>query len=216
MLVCGIDEAGRGPVLGPLVMAGVVVKEEDLDRLKVIGVKDSKLLTEKQREGLYEEIIKIVERFSVISVEPKEIDEAVDGENELNLNWLEAVKTADILNELKPDKAYVDCPSTNCWKYEQFLKKNLKEDMELIVENKADLNYVVVGAASILAKVDRDRAIEKIKEKYGDCGPGYPSNPITQMFVKENWDKHPEIFRKSWATYKKIVKDKGQKGLDDF
>tara|TARA_Y100000310_G_C20675521_1_gene812820 strand:- start:2268 stop:2918 length:651 start_codon:yes stop_codon:yes gene_type:complete len=216
MLICGIDEAGRGPVLGPLVMAGVLAKGEDLDRLKAIGVKDSKLLTEKQREDLYDKIIEVVERFVVVSVPPKEIDEAVDGDNELNLNWLEAVKTADILNELQPEKAYVDCPSTNTWKYEQYLKKLLKSKMELVVEHKADVNYIASGAASILAKVERDRAIKKIKEEYGDCGPGYPSNPITQRFVKENWDKHPEIFRKSWATYKKIVKDNEQKDLGEF
>ncbi len=216
VLVCGIDEAGRGPVIGPLVIAGVLVKEENLDRLKTLGVKDSKLLSGRQREELYNKIIAIVETFKIIFVPPKEIDDAIDGGNGMNLNWLEANKTAEILNELQPDKAYIDCPSPNTWKYEQFLKKQLKKNIELVVEHKVDVNYVVASAASILAKVERDRAIEKIKEKYGDCGPGYQSNEKTQRFIRENWEKHPEIFRKSWATYKNLVKEKEQKNLGEF
>lgn len=188
-----------------------------MDRLKNIGVKDSKLLTRRQRNDLYEKIIEIVERFIIISIEPKEIDEAVDGGDGMNLNWLEAVKTTEILNELKPNKAYIDCPSSNKWKYEQFLRKNLKDNMKLVVENKADLNYVVVGAASILAKVERDKAIKKIKEIFGeDIGVGYSHDEKTIKFLKKYWNKHPEIFRQSWATYKKVVKDNEQKGLNDF
>lgn len=197
-------------------MAGVLVKEENLSRLKTLGVKDSKLLSEKQREELYDKIINTVEKFKIIFVSPKEIDEAIDGGDGMNLNWLEANKTVEILNDLQPDKAYIDCPSPNLWKYEQFLKKQLQKKVELVVEHKADVTYVAASAASILAKVERDRAIKEIKEKYGDCGPGYQSNEITQRFIREHWDKHPEIFRKSWSTYKDLVKGKEQKNLGEF
>lgn len=135
----------------------------------------------------------------------------------MNLNWLEARKTIEILDKLKPDKAIIDCPSPNIKAYTNYIKSYLrKKDIELIVEHKADVNHVIVSAASILAKVTRDRSIEKIKKEYGDCGPGYQSNPITQKFIKENFDKYPEIFRKSWMTFKNQVSEKEQKKLGEY
>jgi len=74
----------------------------------------------------------------------------------------------------------------------------------------------VVAAASIIAKVTRDKIIEEIQKKYGNTGPGYTSNPVTQKFLKENWDKHPEIFRKSWISWKNHKEKKEQKSLDSF
>ena len=98
------------------------------------------------------------------------------------------------------------------------MKKLLKkpQSLELICIHKADLKHVEVGAASILAKVTRDREMEKIQKKYGNCGPGYPSNKITQEFLKKNWEKHPEIFRKTWVSYKNHKNMKHQKKLEDF
>jgi ribonuclease HII len=214
-LICGIDEAGRGPVIGPMVMAGVLIEEKDLPKLTSLGVKDSKLLTPQRREELYDQIIKTVKKHHIVIVGPKEIDDALDSD-ELNLNWLEAHKSAEIINTLKPDKAILDCPSNNIQAYTNYVKNLLKTKTELVVEHKADLNYIESGAASILAKVTRDREIEKIKKKYGNCGPGYPSNQITINFLKENWNKYPEIFRQSWASYKKHKDAKNQKGLGDF
>jgi len=100
VLICGIDEAGRGPVIGPLVMAGVLVDEADLPKLKNIGVKDSKLLTEDKRNELFPKILKIVKKYQIVVVEPEEIDKAVRGHDGLNLNWLEARKSAEIINKL--------------------------------------------------------------------------------------------------------------------
>lgn len=214
VLIAGLDDAGRGPVIGPMVLAGVAIGEEDLPNLKNLGVKDSKLLTAQQREQLYEKILKLVKRYKIIKVSPAEIDEAVLSDN-TNLNWLEAIKFADIINTLKPAKAIVDCPSPNIPAYSAYLKEHLKVDVELICRHKAE-SHPAVAAASIIAKVTRDREIEKIKKKYGNCGPGYPSNEITQQFLKENWDKHPEIFRRSWVTWKNHQEAKKQKKLDDY
>ncbi len=216
VFICGIDEAGRGPVIGPMIMSGVLVEEKDIARLKAIGVKDSKLLTREQREGLFDKILKIVKKYKIIIVEPKEIDEALESD-ELNLNWLEAHKTAEIINSLKPDKVTVDSPSNNCEAYTVYLVKLLKDkklDLECI--HKADLKHVYVGAASILAKVTRDKEMDKIKEKYGDCGPGYMSNEVTQNFLAENWEKYPEIFRKSWVSYQNHKNNKDQKKLGSY
>jgi len=157
-----------------------------------------------------------VKRYEIVVLYPKDIDAALI-DPDTNLNWLEADTNAEIINKLKPEKAIVDCPSNNIEEYSDYIKKKLNVDCELVAEHKADLNHLVVGAASILAKVTRDRMIEDIKKKVGcDIGSGYPSDPKTKEFISENYDKHPEIFRKSWQTYKNVVASKQQKGLDEF
>ncbi|MBU0614936.1 MAG: ribonuclease HII [Nanoarchaeota archaeon] len=216
-LICGIDEAGRGPVIGPMVMAGVLVDEKDIQKLKDIGVKDSKLLTEDQRNQQFPKILKIVKRYHILIVEPKEIDRAVNGHDGLNLNWLEAHKTAEIINELKPDKVMVDSPTATPSKYKDYLRKLLTVKVELNAENKADLNYVEVGAASILAKVTRDTEVAKIRKKVKhDFGSGYCSDPKTAMFLKEHYHKFPNIFRHSWSSCRVLVEKAAQTSLVDF
>ena len=216
VVVCGIDEAGRGPVIGPMVMAGVIIEEADIPMLKKLGVKDSKQLSPKSRESLYPDIIKAVIGHQIVIISPQEIDNALFSDD-LNLNWLEAHKAADIINTLRPDKAVIDSPSTNCVAYARYLRKLLNnKHIELVCAHKADVNFPEVSAASILAKVTRDQEMAEIQKKYGDAGPGYSSNLITQKFIRENWEKHPEIFRKSWETYKHQERNKFQKSLDGF
>lgn len=211
--VLGIDEAGRGPVIGPLIIAGVMIEEGS--EKEIDGVRDSKLLTHGRRIQLGKKIIENSD-FKIIEVSPKEIDKVLESHN-LNLNWLEAHKQAEIINELKPDKVIIDCPSPNCKKFTEYLQNLLvNKKIKLVVEHKADFKYAVCSAASILAKVRREEAMDKIKQKYGETGPGYSSNPITQKFVKKNWEKHPEIFRKTWATWKNHKKMKGQMRLGEF
>lgn len=213
-LLGGIEDAGRGPVIGPMVIAGVVVDESDVEKLRDIGVKDSKLLTPKKREELFEKIKKLAKDYKIIIIEPKEIDEAVES-IESNLNKLEGEKMTEAINSLKADEFIVDCPSVNIKSFAEFLKNKIKIKTNLICEHKAE-RHPQVGAASILAKVTRDREIKKLKEKYGEIGSGYPADPITQKFIKENWNKHPEMFRKSWATFKNITNKKEQKGLSEY
>jgi ribonuclease HII len=213
--VLGIDEAGRGPVIGPLIIAGVMI--HDGKEAELGAVKDSKLLAHKKRIEL-NHLIQEHSEFKIIEVSPKEIDEAVDPDNKsMNLNWLEAHKQAEIINELSPDVAIIDCPSPNCKKYTEYLSNLLvNKQIKLIVEHKADVNYPVCSAASIIAKVRREEEVEKLKQKYGDIGPGYPANSVTQKFIRENWEKHPEIFRHSWSTFKNHEKAKGQMKLEGF
>ena len=217
-LICGIDEAGRGPVLGPLVMCGLLIKEEDEKQLVRLGVKDSKLLTKKKREFLFDKIKDISYKYEIISIYPNEIDNAVNNHDGLNLNKLEAQKTADIINLLKPDKAIVDAPSNNIKSYKQYLFELIKnKKIELVLEHKADLNYPVVSAASILAKVTRDAEIEKIKKKIKiDFGSGYMTDPKTVKFLEKYYEKYPDLFRKSWFPYQNILNKKFQSKLEDF
>nr|MCK4930246.1 ribonuclease HII [Nanoarchaeota archaeon] len=154
MIIAGVEEAGRGPVIGPMVMAIACVNEKDEFKLKTLGVKDSKLLTPLQRERLYNEIKDLCD-YHIIKVSPKEIDSAVNSED-TNLNWLEADKAVVLINKLKPKRVILDCPSTNLKEYKKYIQKRLKYKPKIVVEHKADVKYTIVGAASILAKVVRD------------------------------------------------------------
>ncbi|MBS3132216.1 ribonuclease HII [Candidatus Woesearchaeota archaeon] len=218
MKICGIDEAGRGPLIGPLVMCGVLIGEKDEAKLKAIGVKDSKLLLPEKREELFEKIKDIVKGFELIEIQPEEIDNAVNGKGGLNLNRLEARKSAEIINALNPEKAIIDAPSNNIEVYKGYFSKFVKnKKIKLVFEHKADFNYPVVAAASVLAKVTRDRAIESIKKKIRkDFGSGYMSDPKTVKFLEENIGRYPELFRKSWMPYMEMKGKKLQSKLDDF
>lgn len=223
VFIAGVEEAGRGPVIGPMVMVIAVMDKKKEDELRKIGVKDSKLILPKKREYLFKKLNEMVD-YEIIIVQPEEIDEALNGE-ELNLNWLEAKKSAFLINKIYKkknfDKVILDCPSNNIEAYKTYLEKNLnlnvRKNTEVIAEHKADVNHIVVGAASIIAKVTRDKEVRKIEKRIGkEIGSGYPSDPRTVKFLKENYDKYPEIFRKTWSTYTKIINDKKQKGLGEF
>jgi ribonuclease HII len=216
-LILGIDEAGRGPVIGPLVISGVMIAEENHNRLLDIGVKDSKLLKPEQRSALFKKIQDVAVDDKILVIGPAEIDEAVGGKDGMNLNWLEAIKSADIINDLKPEIVYIDCPSPNKNAYVAYLRRFLNnKEVVVVAEHKAESKFPVVAAASILSKVTRDEEVKKLEKKYGEIGPGYQSNAITQKFIQENWEKHPEIFRKSWLTWQSQRKAKGQRKIDDF
>ena len=216
--VVGIDEAGRGPIIGPMVMCGVLIREEDEKELVRLKVKDSKLLPKDMREFLFDKIKAVSKKYKLEIIGPYEIDNAVNGSNGLNLNRLEAQKSAQILNELDPDKAVIDAPSSNIESYKLYLMGFVKnKEVKLILEHKADVNFPVVSAASILAKVTRDKEIENIKKQIGiDFGSGYPSDPKTAEFLKKNFEKFPDIFRKSWLPYQELASKKLQKNISDF
>jgi len=217
--ICGIDDAGKGPVIGPMVLAGIVIEEKELPKLKEMGVKDSKLLTPKQRELIYHKLIKEIKRYKIIKIPPEEIDDAVLSDT-TNLNWLEADKMAEIINALRPDAVIVDCPSNNKKAFANYLENKIKVKTSLRCEHKADRDHLVVGAAAILAKVTRDREIGLIEKRIGiNFNSGYPADPLTKKFLKENWNKYPEIFRHSWSTYQEYSegkKSKKQKTLGEF
>ena len=219
MKICGIDEARRGPVIGPMVISGILIDESKVPELKKIGVKDSKLLTPKQRESLFKKIIDIVDDYKMIIVTAQELDSR--SEVGLNINQLEALKCAEIIKALKPDLVYVDSPtSPKASKFAEMISANLPKDfhVDIIAEHKADLNHVEVGAASILSKVTGDAEVEKIRKEIGmDFGSGYPADPITKKFVKEHWEnKLAKYIRHSWGTIKELEKLKSQKTLEGF
>lgn len=223
MLTLGIDDAGRGPVIGPMVLAGCLLDEKAEKELKKLGVKDSKQLTQKRREFLVEEIKKRAELFQVVLAYPDEID----GKNHdgTNLNDLEAIKTAEIINKINKGfnkiKVIVDCPSPSIEKWRDFLKTKIDNlsNLDIICEHKADVNHVSVSAASVLAKIVREKEMAILKEKYGnEIGSGYCSDKKTYKFLEENLQKHSEsgLFRKTWSTWRVACAKAQQTKLKDF
>ncbi len=208
-LICGIDEAGRGALLGPLIVAGACFAKSKLKLLKEAGVKDSKLLTAKKREELFDKIKGLATSYKILRLEPSEIDSRWSCGK--NLNTLELELFIAILNELQPEVAYIDSLFRNTKKLKELL--STKTNAKLIVEHKADSKHLVVAAASILAKVMRDKAINDLKQQTKkELGSGYPSDSVTVQFVKN----HPKasFIRKSWQAYKNIEKEREQRKLD--
>jgi ribonuclease HII len=203
MLICGVDDAGRGSVLGPLVIAGISIERKNIKQLVKIGVKDSKQLSPQLREKLYEKILSIAEGYYVAKIPPKTIDKNV---RKNLLNQLEADFMAKVIKKLETSSSYVDSCDVNPKRFGLYIS-NLAKTGKIISSHHADQKYPVVSAASIIAKVNRDRAIEKLRKSH-DLGSGYPSDPKTMRFIKEWISKNgtvPVFVRKSWKPVKILL-----------
>jgi len=213
MKILGIDEAGRGPVIGPLVIAGVIVEEDKMDYLREIGVKDSKELSKQKREEIFNELMKLDIKVKYYIIPPAIIDYYVEKKK---LNLLEFKYFCKIIEELKPDKVFIDSFTRDTNKLREAIYNKLSYKPEVIVEIKADKKYPIVSAASIIAKVIRDNEIEKIKRETGiDFGSGYPSDKKTIDALKNNYEVIKDYVRKSWFTIKRI-KIERQKKINEF
>lgn len=220
--VIGIDEAGKGPVMGSLIIGFAIInleKKEDLnsffDYLKESGIKDSKLLTPKKRRELY---LKLKNELDIkfVQLTPALIDS--NNKNGGNLNALEVEAITKILESEKPNLFIIDSLTSEPQKFATQILSKLSFKPDFISENKADVKFPIVGAASIIAKELREEEIKQINDNLGiDIGSGYPSDPKTKKFLEENFHKkeYDFLFRKSWQTYKNIIK-KNQKNLEDF
>ncbi|WP_407454737.1 ribonuclease HII [Methanobrevibacter sp.] len=203
MDILGIDEAGRGSVLGPMVIAGVVVPEKMGKVLERMGVKDSKRLTPNRRIILSRKLKKMFE-YEIVVISAREIDDL--RANGVNLNEIEKNAMENIILKLNPEKAIVDAVDVKAERFQE----NLCNDtgIEVIAEHKADDKYIEVSAASIIAKAERDDYIKEINKEYiksGGIGSGYPSDPTTKKFLTNyTYDEMPDFVRKSWATVAKM------------
>ena len=200
-LILGIDEAGRGSVIGPLVIGGVLMQKDKVRFLTRIGVKDSKKLTMKKRTVLSRKIKKIA-KFSTVIINADEIDKM--RLNGTNLNQIETNGMNKIIQELNPDTCYIDCIDINEERFHHNMK-TLNPDIEFITKHKADDIYNIVSAASIIAKVERDKQLAIIRNEYGELGSGYPSDKTTVNYLKSIRNKeYPPIVRRTWNTVKNL------------
>ena len=205
-----------------MVICGYLIDEGEENVLRQIGARDSKLLSDQRRRELSVLLKKAARDFMMITISASELDSMME---EKNLNRIEISKMQEIINLLRPDMVVIDCPETNTEKFCEKMRQGLSvRSLMLRCENHADRNHPVVSAASILAKVTRDDALEKIKKEVGfDFGTGYSHDERTVKFVREWYEKHhsfPDWVRKKWATSRNIAKEharaRGQKKMNDF
>ena len=222
--VIGIDEAGKGPVIGSMFIGFSIINLQDglkdlnsyQKGLKDLGVKDSKLLTPKKRNELYNKLKDQMD-IKYAQLTPALID--TNHANGGKLNQLEIDAIVKIVNDLEPDLIIIDALTATPDKFADDIKKKLSFECKIISENKADSKYEIVGAASIIAKELREQEMKEIKDNIKiDCGSGYPADPKTKEFLQKHWDskEFDFIFRKSWQTYKDIASKSFQKTLDEF
>ncbi|MCS5528842.1 MAG: ribonuclease HII [Nitrosopumilus sp.] len=203
MQICGIDDAGRGSMLGPLVIAGISLEKKNLRKLTSLGVKDSKKLSPKSREILYKKIIETVDDYYVVKIPPRSIDASV---KKHLLNYLEAKYMAKVVSKLDADTSYVDSCDVNPLRFGKEISQ-LSDGHKIKSYHHADSRFVVVSAASILAKVTRDKSIQQLRKTH-NLGSGYPSDSTTVKFVTKYYKKNrvmPVFVRKSWKPVQRIM-----------
>lgn len=207
-LVAGVDDAGRGPVLGPLVIAGVLFRDSQVGELKRRGVDDSKKLSQVRRQALAGVIKRLALRYETVELEPAVIDAVVlRGRKLRKLNWLEAKAMAQVIGQLNPERAYVDASDVNAERFGRWISARLPGTIKVISEHRADARYEVVGAASILAKVRRDAVLDTLRNQYGEIGSGYSHDLRTRNFLRRllcEGGRLPSFVRKSWKTVEHI------------
>jgi ribonuclease HII len=216
--VLGLDEAGRGPVIGSMFIGGFLADEVDVE-LEDLDVKDSKKLSDKKREGLRSQL----EQYGEVFLKEVTASEVDDLREVMSLNEIEIQAFADVIERADPDKVIIDLPEPDAAKFISKLKRELPErfsEREFVAEHEADDKYPIVSAASIAAKSGRENHVEELHQKYGyDFKSGYPHDKPTinflEKYLEEKGEMPPET-RMSWSTSQRIVKESSQKGLEDF
>lgn len=214
-MLVGIDEAGRGPVIGPLVVCGVAVSDDTLDELESLNLRDSKKYTRKKREEL-EEIILSLTECTIAEISASEIDFK---RRQKTLNDIEVELFAEVLLKFpQATQIIVDACDVNPVRFGEKICA-CSGVPSLVSEHKADDTYPIVSAASIIAKVQRDRRIDELREVYGDFGSGYCADEKTLLFLREYIKEKgglPPIARASWDTAKRLLEEYYQRPLDIF
>lgn len=207
-VICGVDEAGKGSVLGPMVVAAIGCRATE--DLATLPIRDSKALRPKQREALYEILLRDF-GISIVTIDAAGID---DARSRMSMNECVAELHAEALAGLRPESAYVDACDVNAERYGRAVAARLDFPCDIVAEHRADARYKIVGAASVVAKVTRDRAIRDLAEQYGEIGSGYPSDPTTIEFLKsyiQDYGNPPPCARRSWKTvanlYQTTIRD---------
>lgn len=217
--IIGLDEAGRGPVLGSMFIGGVTISADRLEELEELGLKDSKKLTETRREELGPIVEEAADETIVREVTASEIDEL---SQIMSLNQIEISAFAEVITDLGADTAYIDLPEPDADRFGNKLRaaQDGLEDLTVVAEHGADDTYPIVSAASIMAKNAREDHVTDLEDRFGTTvGSGYPHDTPTITFLKEYVDEHgrlPDAARTSWSTSERILQEHGQERLDDF
>ncbi|MFH1448229.1 MAG: ribonuclease HII [Candidatus Micrarchaeota archaeon] len=210
-LIAGADEAGRGCLIGPLVIAISSIEKLKEFEIQRLGARDSKTLSPAARERLYEQLKQIC-RFEIIRITAQELNSLM---GKYSLNEIEAMKIAEAVKGKEFSILYVDSPDSQEERFEQRILSRGVKNIKIVSSHRADSKYPIVSSASIAAKVERDAEIERIKKELGyDFNSGYTSDPITMEYVKENIHSKElrKYLRTRWETFKRLIQSK----LDDY
>jgi ribonuclease HII len=211
-----LDEAGRGSFVGPLVVGGFCVAADRVEELGPLGAKDSKALTPAARERVFAALKTVGSRHH-IALSPRTVDCSVDRGR---LNDLEAETFARIIRDLAPTVAYVDACDPNARRFGLKVARLAGGATRVVARHHADRDLPVVGAASIVAKVERDAALSRLREDLGpELGSGYPSDTRTVRFVRAtlaDGRTTPVWLRRSWATMQRVKPRRPARTLDGF
>lgn len=215
-LVLGLDEAGRGSVLGPLVIGGFLVPEASLDRLPELGARDSKQIDARERRATFARLATVGRRFSVV-LPPARVDAAVRFGR---LNDLEAEAFAELVRRCRPETAYVDACDPVAARFGRRIRALAGTGSRIVARHHADRDLPIVGAASIVAKVLRDRAIARLATELAlEIGTGYPSDPRTVEYLRGALGRPATELpwvRHSWATSVRLKPTPPVQTLDRF
>ncbi len=206
LIICGIDEAGRGAVIGPLVVAGLAIREGESQALESMGVKDSKKLSKRRREEIYQGLLSNRIPHAVELISPSTVDRYTRRRKGPGLNSLELESVLKIAKKLSPDKIILDSPTRDTAGLQKILREKL-DGVDVLCQCHADEEFTVVAAASIIAKVTRDRALLELAQSLGDVGSGYPSDPKTIEYLRKvikSGKLHGEI-RTAWRTIDRLM-----------
>jgi ribonuclease HII len=200
--VLGIDEAGRGCVLGPLVVAGFLAEGVGDDALRAAGARDSKAITHVKRLAAREKLVALGSP-DIRPILATEIDEE-------NLNALEERIVVDLVQKWQPDLVIIDAlghPRMIPALIERLKARVGASACRWVMEPKADGTYPCCGAASIFAKTTRDAALEPLRAEFGDFGSGYPSDELTRKWLV-GWlatgRPWPGFVRTRWETVRAL------------
>ncbi|KAL7072102.1 hypothetical protein ACQ4LE_008775 [Meloidogyne hapla] len=211
--ILGIDETGRGPVLGPMVYGCAIVFADKKEELKSLGVKDSKMLSRLQREKV---IINMETSefitYSLCVVHPRTISAHMQRRARLSLNEISHNCIIGLIqNALQRgiciQEVFVDLVGSKEETFQHFLQSNFPS-LKITVSKKADFIFPIVGAASIFAKVTRDRRVSNLQDSTSEIGSGYPSDPTTKCYISKNLNPlfgFPSLVRFSWQTIEKLI-----------
>lgn len=207
----GVDEAGKGPVLGSMFVAGVRTQPESLP----VDVDDSKRLSSEKRETLEERIRAVAETVAVLEIPVERID---DPDTDMNTLTLEGHK--EILNRLATpaDACFLDAADTDASRFEARVSEECPA-ASITATHGADECHRIVAAASIVAKVARDRHVAALAGEYGDIGSGYPSDRQTRAFLESyviETGSLPACARTSWQTSQDLLAKEQQQSLSEF
>ena len=219
MKILGVDEAGRGPVIGSMFISSFEIEEDKISELEEIGVKDSKKLSNRKREEIREKLDDIGD-FTLREIEASQIDEMREV---MTLNDIELQGFVEVMKYSDADRFTVDLPEPDGDRFIRKMKDELPsrfQSKSFVAEHGADDEYPEVSAASIVAKSAREAHVEELHQKYGyDFASGYPHDKPTIEFLEKYMEEKgelPEETRMSWSTAEKIVKKSKQKSFEDY